>query len=85
MLSVALTGWYVGFAVAGILIAVVVVLVAGILTFARRIAGQALDIDASLAESEVRTLALWDVSVVNDGLRDILKGAAAARAALEAK
>ena len=82
MFAVALTGWYVGYAIAAVVIAIVVVLVASILGLARRIAFQALQIEESLEHSRVNTLPLWEVDKVNSTVRSITKSAAQARAAL---
>lgn len=82
LLSVVLTGWYVGFAIAAIVIAIVVVLVAMILGLARRIGVQALEITESLENSRVNTLPLWEVKEVNSGVQSIIQSAATARAAL---
>lgn len=77
-----LTGWYVGLAIAGVVITLVVVLVAIILGLARRIGVQAVAIRDALEDSRVNTLPLWDVAHVNDTLRSITQGAAQARGAL---
>lgn len=83
MADVVLTGWYVGFAIAAIVITLVVVLVGMILGLARRIGTQAVGIEAALEASELNTAPLWDVGVVNDALTDIVRDATAARHALE--
>ena len=82
MLAVSLTGWYVGFALAGLTITVVVVLVGTILGEARIIGRQAVEITNSLEESRLNTLALWDVDVVNRSVIGINRNAAKARALL---
>ena len=82
MLAVSLTGWYVGFAIAGVTIAAVVVLVGTILGEARIIARQASDITDALEQSRLNTLALWDVDIVNRSVIGITRNAAKARAAL---
>jgi hypothetical protein len=82
---VALTGWYIGFALAVLVIAIVVILVAAILTLARRIGEQAMDIEESLNDGRIRTLALWDVANVNDQLNQIVRRAATARSVLGSK
>ena len=83
MVAVSLGGWYVGFAIAGVTIAVVVVLVGTILGEARVIARQAVAITESLEESRLNTMALWDVDLVNRSILNINRSAAKARAALE--
>ena len=80
-----LTGWWVGFLIAAVAITVVVVLVAAILTLARRIALQALAITDALNEARENTLPLWDVSKVNTHLRTIVDGAQQARGVLEGR
>lgn len=56
-----LTGWYLGFAIAGAVIVVVVILVASILTLAQTIGKQARDINDSLRESYNNTAALAEL------------------------
>lgn len=79
MVAVALTGWYIGFAIAIVVIAIVVVCVASILVLARRIGTQALAIEVALDEGRVNSLALWDVSRINDTLYEIVNKAETAR------
>ncbi len=83
MQSAVLTGWYIGFIIAGVTITVVVVLVATILGLARRIGSQAAAVEAALEAGRVNTLALWEVNVVNDSIGEIIKHAGTARTALE--
>ena len=85
MLAVALTGWYVGFAIGGVTITAVVVLVGTILGEARIIARQAVSITESLDEGRLNTLALWDVDMINRSVIGINRNAAKARAVLEEK
>ncbi|HET7718861.1 MAG TPA: hypothetical protein VFK43_02760, partial [Acidimicrobiales bacterium] len=59
--AVDLTGWYVGYIVAGVLITVVVILVAIILGLARRIGVQADVVVGALDQARINTLPLWDV------------------------
>ena len=77
-----LTGWYIGFVIALVVISVVVVLAAMILGLARRIGVQAEAITASLDEGRLNTLPLWEIDKVNEELRLIVRDAEAARAAL---
>lgn len=77
-----LTGWYVGFALAGITIAVVVILVGTILGEARIIGRQAVAITEGLEDSRLNTMALWDVDYINRAVIGINRNAAKARAAL---
>lgn len=83
MVALSLAGWYVGYAIAAITIAIVVVLVAIILGLARRIGVQAEAVTESLDSSRVNTLALWDVDKVNESLRNIIRSAEQARSVLE--
>jgi hypothetical protein len=85
MLAVSLSGWYIGFALAGVTITVVVILVGTILGEARIIARQAVSITESLDESRLNTLALWDVDLINRSVIGINRNAAKARAVLEEK
>jgi hypothetical protein len=78
-----LSGWWVGYVIALFTITAVVVLVAMILTLARRIGLQAIAITEALEESRVNTEPLWAVGKVNANLRAIGKGAAQARGVLE--
>ena len=82
MFAVSLTGWYVGFALAGLTITIVVVLVGTILGEARIIGRQAVEITTALEESRLNTLALWDVDLVNRSVIGINRNAAKARALL---
>jgi hypothetical protein len=83
--AVALTGWYIGFAIAALVIAIVVALVATILRLARRIGIQALAVDEQLELSRGATNCIGDVPKVNAGLKDIAECCIAARGVLEAK
>lgn len=78
-----LTVWYVSYAIAGLVITLVVILVAIILTQARRIAVQAEKITASLEQTRLNTLPMWDVATVNEGLTNIVGSAQAARGVME--
>ena len=78
-----LTGWYVGYVIAAVTITAVVVLVGIILGLARRIGHQAAAVEASLEQSRINTLPMWDVAVVNDLLADTVAHAATARTMLE--
>ena len=78
-----LTGWWVGYVLAVVIITVVVGLVAAILTLAGRIGRQAQAITDALDDARLNTLGLWDVEKANAGLRSMVKGAQQARAVLE--
>ena len=80
--AVDLTGWYVGYIIAGVLITVVVILVAIILGLARRIGVQADVVVGALDQARINTLPLWDVDKVNGGVRSIITSAQEARTAL---
>lgn len=77
-----LTGWYIGFVIALVVITVVVILAGMILGLARRIGVQAEAITAALDEGRINTLPLWEVDKVNEELRLIVRDAEQARAAL---
>ncbi len=81
--QVSLAGWYVGYVIALVVLVIVVILVATILGLARRIGVQALAVVEAIDEGRVNTLALWEVDKVNGGLREIVRSAEEARAALE--
>ena len=80
--AVSLSGWYVGYVIAGVIITVVVILVGIILSQARRIGLQAADITAALDEGRINTLPLWELDKVNSGVRSIIKSAQSARQVL---
>ena len=80
--AVSLTGWYVGYVITGVVIAIVVVLVSMILALARRIGVQAIAVTEALDQARINTLPLWDVDKVNGGVRSIIKSAQEARSAL---
>ncbi len=77
-----LTGWYIGFVIALVVITVVVILAGMILGLARRIAVQAEAITVSLDQGRLNTLPLWEVDKVNEELRLIVRNAEQARAVL---
>ncbi len=82
MTAVSLTGWYVGYIIAAVVITIVVILVGIILALARRIGVQAMQITSSLDEARINTLPLWDVDKINTGVRSIIKSAETARQVL---
>ena len=81
--QVSLSGWYVGYVIALVILVVVVILVATILGLARRIGVQALAVIEAIDEGRINTLALWEVDKINGGLREIVRSAEEARTALE--
>ena len=80
--AVVLTGWYVGYAIAAVIITVVVILVGAILALARRIGVQASEVTAALDEARINTLPLWEVDKINTGVRSIIRSAEQARQVL---
>jgi hypothetical protein len=80
--AVVLTGWYVGYAIAAVIITLVVILVGIILALARRIGVQAQEITAALDEARINTLPLWEVDKINSGVRSIIRSAETARQVL---
>jgi len=82
MTAVSLTGWYVGYIIAAVVITIVVILVGIILALARRIGVQAMQITSALDEARINTLPLWDVDKINTGVRSIIKSAETARQVL---
>jgi len=77
-----LTGWYIGFVIALVVITVIVILAGMILGLARRIGVQAEAITVGLDEGRINTLPLWEVDKVNEELRLIVRNAEQARAVL---
>ncbi len=77
-----LTGWYIGFVIALVVITIIVVLAGMILGLARRIAVQAEAITVGLDQGRLNTLPLWEVDKVNEELRLIVRNAEQARAVL---
>ncbi len=77
-----LTGWYIGFIIATVVISVIVVLAGIILGLARRIGVQAEAIVRSLDEARINTLPLWQVDNINESLRRTTRYAEQARAEL---
>ncbi|MGH9125819.1 MAG: hypothetical protein ACRDZ8_13990 [Acidimicrobiales bacterium] len=83
-MGVVLTGWYGAFAVAIVIIGIVVFFVGWILQFAGKIAAQASRVNANLGAIAASTEAIGDVSTVNSGLKDIAESCIVARQVLEA-
>ncbi len=77
-----LFGWYLGFAVATVVICVVVALVAPVLVLAARIARQAPQIDQALQQSYRHTLPLADLRQTIDHAEVIIGGLERGRARL---
>lgn len=74
-----LTGWYVGFVIALVVITVIVILAGIILGLARRIGVQAEAIVGGLDQGRIATLPLWEVDKVNEELRFLIRDAERAR------
>lgn len=81
MLIAQFGGWYLGMAIATVILVVVVGIVASLLTLATRIADQAIVAAADLDDVRVNTLALADVQRINASALGILDAARAGRAA----
>jgi hypothetical protein len=77
-----LFGWYLGFAIAVVVISVVVALVAPVLVLAARIARQAPQIDQALQQSYRNTLPLADLRHTIDHAVAIIGGLERGRARL---
>ena len=71
-----------GYAIAAVIITVVVILVGIILALARRIGVQAQEVTAALDEARINTLPLWEVDKINTGVRSIIRSAEQARQVL---
>lgn len=78
-----LTGWYIGYGLATVVVLLVAVLVLAITSTARRIADVADDITSTLNVARDCTEALWQVATTNRVATDILDTATAARKTLE--
>lgn len=78
------TTWTVGFAIAGLVVVVVVAVVLGIIALATRIRDQVGNIVAALQDAEARTDALWDVQTTLHVGHEIHDLAQQARHQLEA-
>jgi len=76
------TGWYVGYAIAAVVIVIVVSLVGWILSLARRIHVQAQDIIDEVIEIKGTTALVPAVGKVNEKLVSIVNQCATARHAL---
>jgi hypothetical protein len=76
-------GWYIGFVLAAVVIALVAVLLLAITATVKKIAVVAEDITGTLVVARDRTEVLWAVGTTNRVATDILDTAVAARKALE--
>lgn len=83
-MAVVLSGWYLGFAVAVVIIGIVVYFVGWILQYAGKIARAANSVNANLAAIAASTDVIGGVPTVNSGLKDIAESCITARQVLEA-
>jgi hypothetical protein len=81
--SSSLIGWYIGFALAAVVILLVAVLLLAITATVRKITVVAEDITGTLVVARDRTEVLWQVATTNRVATDILETATAARETLE--
>ena len=77
-----LTGWWVAWAITGVLVIVVAALVLIVIRTALAIAHMARDATETIALARDRTNAMWQVSTTNAVAKSILEGAVEARRAL---
>ncbi len=80
--AVTLSGWYVGYVIAAVVIVVVVAMVAIILALVRRITATAEDITEVLDDIRTNTVAIPAVGSLNESLLSVVTHAAQARTAL---
>jgi hypothetical protein len=80
--AVTLSGWYVGYVIAAVVIVVVVAMVAIILALVRRIRAVADDITEVLDDIRVNTVTIPAVGTLNESLLSVVTHAAQARTAL---
>lgn len=80
--AVTLTGWYVGYVIAAVVIVLVVALVAIILALVRRVTGLADDITDVLDDVRANTTAVPAVGTLNESLLSVVNHASQARQAL---
>lgn len=76
------TWWYVGWAIAGVVVVIAAVLLLAIIALGNRIVGQADDITAALDGTRENTDPLWGVKRININIDRINRGLGAARKAL---
>jgi len=80
--AVTLSGWYVGYVIAAVVIVVVVAMVAIILALVRRITAVAEDITEVLDDIRTNTVAIPAVGSLNESLLSVVTHAAHARTVL---
>jgi uncharacterized protein (UPF0333 family) len=83
VLAAGLTGWWVGITLGFTIVAVIVVLVAMILTYAARISDQAQDGIKLMDEARTNTLPVWRIQEINASTTNIWRSAEKARDLLE--
>lgn len=76
-------GWYIGFALAAVVVLLVAALLIAVISTVRRITTVAEDITATLVVVRDRTEVLWQVATTNRAATDILTTATAVRETLE--
>lgn len=81
-MSADLTGWFVGYVIAAVIIVVVVGLIGWILASARRIGVQANEIVDTIAEIRQTTAPIPEVATLNAKLGHVVSGATTARLSL---
>lgn len=85
VLGASLTGWWVGMIIGFTIVAVVVVLVAMILTYAARISDQAQEGIERMDLARANTQAVWGIQDVNASATGIWRSAEKARGILEGR
>jgi len=73
------SGWYVGWAIGLVVVALAAGLLLAIIAVGRRITRQAVDITEALAGAKANTDALWEVRATNHAIDRITRGLIAAR------
>ena len=76
------TWWYVGWAIAGLVVVIAATLLLTIIFLGRRVSRQANEITVALDGSRQHTDPLWAVQQININLDRIVRGLATARRAL---
>jgi hypothetical protein len=76
------TWWYVGWAIAAVVVVIAATILLAIIFLGRRVTRQADDITDALDGTRVNTDPLWDVKKININLDRVNRGLVAARKAL---
>lgn len=82
MLVALATWWYVGWAIAAVIVLIAATVLLTIILLGRRVAHQADEITAALDGARANTDPLWDVKRINISIDRTNRGLAAARRAL---